>query len=104
MIVCLDIGHGGADPGAVGNGLRESDLTEIITQGVAKRLLSYHVEIYNVPRSDSLADRAQFANDLNADLFVSVHVNAEAAPASKATATPPRPLKRRSIRTQSMRP
>lgn len=44
-IVCIDAGHGGKDPGAVGQrGLREKDVNLIIAHGVKKRLkASYEV-------------------------------------------------------------
>lgn len=78
--VCLDPGHGGLDPGAVDNELREKDLTLVLAQKVAKFLGGqYQVEIALTRASDatvSLAERCQIANEKKADLFVSLHVNA----------------------------
>ncbi|MEG3071003.1 MAG: N-acetylmuramoyl-L-alanine amidase [Candidatus Syntrophopropionicum ammoniitolerans] len=48
-IICIDAGHGGRDPGAVGNGLKEADLTSCIAQGVAQRLEAYACEVHMVP-------------------------------------------------------
>ena len=77
----LDPGHGGSDPGAVGNGLREKDLTLDICKRVKKYLESNYtgIKIHMTRTTDkylSLSQRAQFANSKKADLFVSVHINA----------------------------
>src|SRR5690625_1147834 len=73
-----DPGHGGTDPGAVGNGLREKDLTltiskkiESILKGVATVKLSRTND-----KTLSLAQRTKMANDWGADYFLSVHINA----------------------------
>ncbi len=85
-IICCDAGHGGSDPGAVGpSGLREADVTLKITQQVAK-LLGERGAIVILTRGGdkdvSLQDRAKFANDGNADVFVSIHCNAATNPAA----------------------
>ena len=77
----LDPGHGDSDPGAVGNGLREKDLTLDICKRVKKHLESNYtgIKIHMTRTTDkylSLSQRAQFANSKKADLFVSVHINA----------------------------
>lgn len=78
-IIVIDPGHGGRDPGAVGNNLQEKDLTLDISLHIAQQLQSYDVEVH-LTRSDdiylSLSDRVVFANNLKADLFYSVHINA----------------------------
>jgi len=79
-IICLDKGHtgklSGQDCGCVGNGLYESDLTDIIVEGITKRLQDkYDVNVKIVPRG-SLNDRTNYANSINADYFLSVHINA----------------------------
>lgn len=76
MIVVLDAGHGGTDPGAVGNGMREADLTIELCEMVKRKLEGkYPVEAKIAPHG-TLAERARFANDCGAKLFVSVHINA----------------------------
>lgn len=77
-IIAVDAGHGDHDPGAVGNGLEEKD----ITLDVAKRLERYLTNGgYKVimTRSDDtfveLDDRVKFAEDNGADIFISIHVN-----------------------------
>ena len=78
-ILILDKGHIGKNPsedcGAFGNGLYESDLTDIIVEGIKKRILNkYDVDIKIAPRG-TLNDRTNFANSINADYFLSVHIN-----------------------------
>lgn len=77
----IDPGHGGKDPGAVGNGLREKDITLFM----AKHLYNYvkktypSVDIYLTRYQDEFVDlsvRASRANARKADVFLSIHVNA----------------------------
>nr|WP_315990570.1 N-acetylmuramoyl-L-alanine amidase [Desulforamulus aquiferis] len=44
-IIVIDPGHGGSDPGAVGNNLLEKDLNLDISLKVAARLSSYDAQI-----------------------------------------------------------
>ena len=78
-LVCVDFGHKGKllgqDCGAVGNGLYESDLTEIIGEGIVKELSNYEVDIRIAPRG-TLNDRTNYANSIKADYFLSTHINA----------------------------
>lgn len=76
--VCIDFGHGGNDPGAGSNGLREKDLTLKIGKKVVSKLGKYDVEVITTRTTDkylSLSERANIANRNKADLFVSVHIN-----------------------------
>ncbi len=76
--VCIDPGHGGHDPGAVGGGVKEKD----IALSVAKQIGAY-LEVWGyavmLTREDdtfvSLSGRAAKANSWGADLFISVHCN-----------------------------
>ena len=80
--IVLDPGHGGEDPGAIGRyGLREKD----VTLSVAKQVKKYieknmpGVEVLLTRDHDktlSLPSRTEFANHAQADLFISIHVNA----------------------------
>ena len=77
--IVVDAGHGGKDPGAMGNGLQEKD----ITLNVARRLAAairenLGCEVVMTRNSDvfiPLQERTQKANRVHADLFISVHVN-----------------------------
>jgi N-acetylmuramoyl-L-alanine amidase len=77
-IICLSAGHGNSDPGAVGNGLREADLTGDICERVATKLSSYICDVYLVPRTDDLQFRANYANGVKSVAFISIHCNSAA--------------------------
>ncbi|RNA68653.1 N-acetylmuramoyl-L-alanine amidase [Alteribacter keqinensis] len=84
--IFIDPGHGGSDPGAVGNALREKDLCLSTALRLRDILQSQfqNVEVRLSRTTDvfvSLAARAQAANSWNADLFVSIHYNAAVAAA-----------------------
>lgn len=75
----IDPGHGGEDPGAVGNGLKEKDINLDLGKRVAGKLSSYNVDVTLTRSSDldiSLEDRSNIANNLEADYFCSFHINA----------------------------
>lgn len=79
-VVVIDPGHGGDDPGAVGTGLREKDVCLDVARRLHK-LLSGSPEITpTLTRSRDvfidLRERMQMADAVQADLFVSIHVNA----------------------------
>lgn len=76
--IVLDAGHGGKDPGAIGNGYNEKDLA-LATILRLKEILDNDFEVILTRDSDffvTLQDRANIANNENADLFVSIHLNA----------------------------
>ncbi len=77
--IVIDAGHGGKDPGASHYGLREKDLnldiarrlrSELTAAGFSVTMTRDHDEFLSLQRRPSVANRSQ------ADLFVSVHVNA----------------------------
>ncbi|WP_369361747.1 N-acetylmuramoyl-L-alanine amidase [Priestia megaterium] len=79
--VWLDAGHGGFDSGAVGNNLREKDITLQLVLYIQSYLKQNYqnVEVELTRSTDvfvSLSDRAKRANSWGADIFVSIHVNA----------------------------
>ena len=78
--VFLDPGHGGSDPGAVGNGLQEKDRTLKIALATEKYLKQYEGVLVKLSRRGdtylSLSARADMANKWGADYFVSIHINA----------------------------
>ena len=80
-IVVIDPGHGGKDPGATGpGGTDEKDVVLSISLEIKKYLSKYkNVKVFLTRENDTfvtLRKRVEFANDKNADLFVSVHANA----------------------------
>ncbi len=79
--VVIDPGHGGDDPGAVGyRGVVEKEVTLDVAKRVEAILSSsYGVRVVLTRRDDSftpLARRTAYANRREADVFVSLHVNA----------------------------
>lgn len=79
-ILVFDPGHGGNDPGAIGpNGVQEKDIVLDIVLRVIKYLKKENFRIYLTRDDDtfiSLKRRAVFANEKEADLFISIHCNA----------------------------
>jgi N-acetylmuramoyl-L-alanine amidase len=79
LLVVLDPGHGGSDPGAVGiNGLQEKLIVLPIAQQVAAYLEQQGVQAILTRTDDSdveLEPRVQIAEQSNATLFVSIHAN-----------------------------
>ncbi len=80
--IVIDPGHGGKDPGAVGRHivLKEKDIVLNIAKKV-KELLEKNLDVtVLLTREDdrfvSLGDRTDFANNHQADLFISIHCNA----------------------------
>lgn len=79
MRVFINPGHGGKDPGAVGNGLREKDIVLKIARKMVDQLKIYDVEVKMFRSDDTYYTLEQICNEANrwnADLFVSIHVNA----------------------------
>jgi len=80
FIVVIDPGHGGSAPGAIQNGVTEKELALAVSQMVMHFLeADPFITAYMTRRDDtyvSLLNRAEFANNIDADLFVSIHANA----------------------------
>lgn len=78
--VVIDPGHGGKDPGAIGTrGTREKDVVLRVALRVRDRLRAAGLETHLTRDSDrylSLEERTARANQLDADVFVSIHANA----------------------------
>lgn len=79
--IFLDPGHGGTDPGAVGNGLQEKSLVLTIASLVRDMLLDEYLDVeVRMSRSTdvfvALSERSRLANQWGADYFMSIHINA----------------------------
>ena len=90
--IVLDAGHGGWDLGTVGRqGLLEKDLVLDVTQRLGKLLQArLGSEVMFTRTGDTylpLDQRADFANQTQADLFVSVHANYSSSAASRGVET-----------------
>lgn len=81
--VIVDAGHGGKDPGTSHNGIVEREITLDLAKRVGAILASRGVKVYYTRESNifvSLDDRTRKAKALKADLFVSIHINANNNP------------------------
>lgn len=77
--VYIGIGHGGSDPGAVGNGLKEKDLTLSIGKYCNERLKQYGIETKISRTSDvdsSINSKVAASNTFKADVCMDIHINA----------------------------
>jgi len=79
IIVAIDAGHGGRDPGSVGKNILEKDVTLLIARELERTLKNTYgykpVMIRSDDRYVGLDDRYQSARKLGADLFISVHAD-----------------------------
>ncbi len=81
FVIVIDAGHGGKDNGASGKKkLKEKDINLSVALKLGEQLEKVsNVKVYYTRKTDvfvPLDDRAQFANNLNANLFISIHTNA----------------------------
>jgi N-acetylmuramoyl-L-alanine amidase len=84
--VIVDAGHGGKDPGAVVKGVHEADINLAVAKLLRRELedrgykvlLSREEDVYK-----TLQERPKFASDNNGDMFISLHCNSIAGPASR---------------------
>lgn len=79
VLVLIDPGHGGKDPGAIGiRGVQEKRIVMAISREVAKILEKQGIQVRLSRNNDyfvSLQGRTDLANRIDADLFVSIHAN-----------------------------
>ncbi len=92
MVVVIDPGHGGKDPGAVSKGIQEKD----VVLGIGLKLGKYinenfpDVKVVFTRNTDvfvPLIDRSRIANRNKADLFISLHANTCGTPSLRGTET-----------------
>lgn len=79
--VVIDAGHGGHDPGAVGKSSKEKDITLSIALKTGKFIEENltDVQVIYTRSTDVFVElyrRAKIANEADADLFISIHCNA----------------------------
>lgn len=95
-IIVLDSGHGGVDAGAQNSTIIEKDLNLILSKKLEKELTSRGGIVYqtregdydlstttvNRKRSD-LYNRAKYINEINPDMYISIHLNSTTSPTWK---------------------
>ena len=77
--VVIDAGHGGKDPGNTGNGFIEKDIALKISTNLGTLLEKRGVNVIYTRKKDvfiGLFERANIANQSNAQLFISIHCDA----------------------------
>ena len=92
LCVVVDPGHGGKDPGAVGpNNLYEKDITLAISKKLARILKDeLDCDVHMTRTEDvylTLRQRTAFANQVKADVFISIHANASVNKSVRGTET-----------------
>ena len=95
MVLVIDAGHGGKDPGNLGTG-RFKSTEKTVTLDVALLLRDYiserfpDVEIVMTRDGDTypkIRERVKLANNINADLFMSIHCDAFTSPNALGSST-----------------
>lgn len=78
MLVVIDAGHGGEDPGAVKGNAKEKDLNLAMALKLEKLLKEKNIKTFMLRQDDTfvgLYDRPYIANALNATMFICIHNN-----------------------------
>jgi N-acetylmuramoyl-L-alanine amidase len=88
--IVIDPAHGGDDPGRVVDGVSAADLTLDMAGRLAARMTATGMQAYvtrGSHRNPSSAERAKFANDVGADLVLSLHIDGSTSPQASGIAT-----------------
>lgn len=100
MLIVIDPGHGGQNPGAVHGGVMEKDINLSLSLMVAEKLRK-NFEVFLVREEDknvSLEERVKVANERKAALFLSLHSNAGGGHGFESFIHPVTPKKTQEIR------
>lgn len=78
-IIILDAGHGGKDPGALQGQMLEKNINYSVVCTHLKEIFeNSDIKVYYTRETDTyidLSERAEFASETGADLFISMHMN-----------------------------
>lgn len=90
--VVLDAGHGGRDSGALGRKSKEKDITLAVALKVGEYINQYLPDVEVIYTRDKdvfvgLDERSNIANEAGADLFISIHCNANPSSTPYGTET-----------------
>lgn len=91
-VIVIDAGHGGKDPGAIGRKSKEKDITLALALKLGKYINDNlpDVKVIYTRKTDKFIElhrRSEIADENNADLFISIHVNASGAKSVTGTST-----------------
>lgn len=78
MKICIDPGHGGKDPGALGHAVEEADYNLIEASILTAKLSALGHKVLQTRTTDiflELKQRVALAQKFGADLFISIHAN-----------------------------
>ncbi|MCG1011088.1 N-acetylmuramoyl-L-alanine amidase [Tepidanaerobacter sp. GT38] len=84
-LIVIDPGHGGSDPGAIVGSVKEKDLNLDIALKLKSLLESNGAKVFMTREDDTFVNlyaRAGMANEINADLFISIHHNSATSSAT----------------------
>lgn len=92
FVVIIDAGHGGKDSGAIGKRSKEKDIVLAVALKVGEKIKAQNpnIIIHYTRNRDvfiGLRERASFANKKKADLFVSIHANANRSRSPRGSET-----------------
>ena len=82
--IVIDPGHGGEDCGALRGDVTEKAITLDVSKRVRDILIKQGYEVYmtrDIDKTVSLQDRVEFSENIQPDIFVSIHVNSSEKPA-----------------------
>jgi N-acetylmuramoyl-L-alanine amidase len=88
--IVIDPGHGAADPGVVAGEVHEADLMWDLARRLEGRMMATGMEALLSRGQDTDpddAERAHFANEEGADLFLSLHCDVNASPLAQGVAS-----------------
>jgi N-acetylmuramoyl-L-alanine amidase len=89
--IVIDPGHGGPDRGVIAEGFSEADLAFDLAARLEGRLAAAGMRVFLTrgPASGGVSDRERvtFANELGADLFISLHIDGHRNPSAEGVAT-----------------
>lgn len=89
-LIVIDAGHGGHDPGALNGNYLEKDVALEASLILKRKLENAGFKVYMTRERDNyvkLYDRAGIANQLDADMFISIHINAASNTKAKGLET-----------------
>lgn len=78
LLVAVDAGHGGKDQGTCSGDILEKDINLAVALKLADELKKAGVQVFLTRTEDvkvDLEERARLANEVEADIFVSIHCN-----------------------------